>query len=70
VHDTTLAECVDSFLRFRTRPHDLDADEVASSGEEALSRRVLLIYLRWCACGARLVEACSSASLTYVLSMS
>jgi hypothetical protein len=49
VHDVELANCVDSYLRFRARPHDADAGDDPSNEDEELARRVLLLFLRWCA---------------------
>jgi activating signal cointegrator complex subunit 2 len=46
VHDAQLAACVDSYLRFKARPHDLGAEAVASDQDSALARPVVLLYLR------------------------
>ena len=60
VHDAQLAACVDSYLRFKARPHDLDAEAVASDQDNALARPVALLYLR---CASPTGDAAAHASL-------
>jgi hypothetical protein len=57
-HEPALMRALDTYLRFRRRPHDAGALPAPPSADsDALARRVFMLLLRLCVCAACVLRA-------------